>query len=74
MLGRAGKQLGHFGWIHEIACTSEGELYVAEILNWGVQKLILEPANRMRPHSQDWTQRERSVLALDFEEQSNSSH
>ncbi len=30
-----------FGWIHEIACPSENELYVAEILNWRVQKLIL---------------------------------
>jgi DNA-binding beta-propeller fold protein YncE len=45
MLGKAGKQLGQFGWIHAIACPSENELYVAEILNWRVQKLILEPAH-----------------------------
>jgi hypothetical protein len=45
MFGKAGKQLGQFGWIHEIACPSENELYVAEILNWRVQKLILEPAH-----------------------------
>jgi hypothetical protein len=44
MLGKSGKQLGQFGWIHEIACPSENELYVAEILNWRVQKLVLEPA------------------------------
>jgi hypothetical protein len=44
MLGKAGKQLGQFGWIHEIACPSESELYVSEILNWRVQKLILEPS------------------------------
>jgi DNA-binding beta-propeller fold protein YncE len=41
MLGRSGKQPGQFGWIHEIACPSESELYVAELLNWRVQKLIL---------------------------------
>src|ERR1700674_5714775 len=44
MLGKAGKQLGQFGWIHEIACPSENELYVAELLNGRVQKLMLEPA------------------------------
>jgi hypothetical protein len=43
MLGRAGKQPKQFGWIHEIACPSENELYVAEILNWRVQKLQLRP-------------------------------
>jgi hypothetical protein len=43
ILGKAGKQPGQFGWIHSIACPSENELYVAEILNWRVQKLILEP-------------------------------
>ena len=44
VLGQSGKQLKQFGWIHEIACPSENELYVAEILNWRVQKLILHPA------------------------------
>jgi len=43
MFGRAGKQLKEFGWIHAIACPSENTLYVAEILNWRVQKLILHP-------------------------------
>lgn len=43
MLGESGKQLKQFGWIHEIACPSENELYVAELLNWRVQKLILSP-------------------------------
>lgn len=42
-LGKSGKQLKQFGWIHEIACPSENELYVGELLNWRVQKLILEP-------------------------------
>ena len=42
-LGESGKQLKQFGWIHEIACPSENLLYVAELLNWRVQKLILKP-------------------------------
>src|SRR5437660_9436796 len=41
VLGGAGKQLKQFGWIHEIACPSENELYVGELLNWRVQKLLL---------------------------------
>ena len=44
VLGHAGRQLKQFGWIHEIACPSENELYVGELLNWRVQKLILEPS------------------------------
>jgi len=44
MLGESGKQPKQFGWIHQIACPSENELYVAELLNWRVQKLVLEPA------------------------------
>ncbi|HTT33045.1 MAG TPA: peptidyl-alpha-hydroxyglycine alpha-amidating lyase family protein [Candidatus Acidoferrum sp.] len=43
VFGKSGKQLGQFGWIHEIACPSENEIYVAEILNWRIQKLVLEP-------------------------------
>jgi len=42
-LGSSGKQLKQFGWIHEMACPSENVLFVAEILNWRVQKLILHP-------------------------------
>jgi DNA-binding beta-propeller fold protein YncE len=45
VLGKAGKQPGQFGWIHEIACPSENELYVAEILNWRVQKLVIGPVH-----------------------------
>jgi len=43
VLGESGKQLKQFGWIHEIACPSENVLYVAELLNWRIQKLILHP-------------------------------
>jgi hypothetical protein len=42
-LGSSGKNLGQFGWIHEIACPSENELYVGELLNWRLQKLVLHP-------------------------------
>ena len=45
MFGKSGKQLGQFGWIHEIACPSETELYVAELLNWRAQKILLEAAH-----------------------------
>jgi hypothetical protein len=43
MFGRSGRQPKQFGWIHEIACPSENEIYVAELLNWRVQKLTLHP-------------------------------
>ncbi|HEY9181620.1 MAG TPA: 6-bladed beta-propeller, partial [Gammaproteobacteria bacterium] len=41
--GGVGKTAGKFGWIHELACPSENELYVAELLNWRAQKLVLHP-------------------------------
>jgi streptogramin lyase len=44
VLGSSGRQLKEFGWIHEIACPSENTIFVAELLNWRVQKLILHPA------------------------------
>jgi DNA-binding beta-propeller fold protein YncE len=43
MLGQSGKQPKQFGWIHAMACPSENVLYVAELLNWRVQKLVLKP-------------------------------
>jgi DNA-binding beta-propeller fold protein YncE len=45
-VGKAGHQLKQFGWIHEIACPSENEIYVAELLNWRVQKLTLHPQQK----------------------------
>lgn len=41
VLGEAGKEPKQFGWVHEIACPTENELYVAELLNWRMQKLTL---------------------------------
>jgi DNA-binding beta-propeller fold protein YncE len=46
VLGETGKQLKQFGWIHEIACPSENVLFVAELLNWRVQKLVLHPTRQ----------------------------
>ena len=43
-IGEGGRQLKQFGWVHELACPSENTLYVAELLNWRVQKLTLHPA------------------------------
>jgi len=41
--GAGGKQLKEFGTIHQMDCRKDNELYVAEILNWRVQKLNLHP-------------------------------
>ena len=41
MLGTSGKQLGQFNWMHGIDCSQEGVLYIADLNNWRVQKLIL---------------------------------
>lgn len=43
VLGKSGRQLKEFGWIHQLACPSENEIYAAELLNWRVQKLVLHP-------------------------------
>jgi len=44
VLGKSGHLAKQFGWIHEIACPSENELYVGELLNWRMQKLTLKPS------------------------------
>jgi DNA-binding beta-propeller fold protein YncE len=44
-LGGSGKQLKQFGWIHELACPKENEIYAAELLNWRLQKLTLKPTD-----------------------------
>ena len=43
MLGESGHELGQFNWPHGLACPSENEVYVADMNNWRVQKLILHP-------------------------------
>jgi hypothetical protein len=44
--GTDGKQLKQFNWIHGMACPSENEVYVAELLTWRVQKLLLQPVGQ----------------------------
>ena len=43
MLGESGHEPGQFSWIHGLACPSEDVLYVADMNNWRVQKLMLHP-------------------------------
>jgi len=43
MLGSAGRELGKFNWLHGLAFPTENLLYVADLNNWRVQKLILHP-------------------------------
>src|SRR4030081_984527 len=44
MIGKSGHQLKQFGWIHEIACPSENEILVGELLNWRLQKITMKAA------------------------------
>jgi sugar lactone lactonase YvrE len=41
MLGSAGKRLGQFNWIHGLDCSQDDVLYVADLNNWRIQKLLL---------------------------------
>jgi DNA-binding beta-propeller fold protein YncE len=40
--GRAGKAFGEFGMVNAIDCRDPNTLYVAELMNWRVQKLTLK--------------------------------
>lgn len=42
--GMPGKMLGQFGWVHAMSCSTDNVLYTSELLNWRVQKLVLQPA------------------------------
>jgi hypothetical protein len=44
--GQPGRNLGEFGWIHAIACPSEDEIWVGELINWRVQKLVTKGKGR----------------------------
>jgi DNA-binding beta-propeller fold protein YncE len=41
-IGRAGKQFKEFGMVNEIDCRDPNTLYVADLMNWRVQKLSLK--------------------------------
>jgi DNA-binding beta-propeller fold protein YncE len=41
--GKAGKALKEFSTVHEIDCRNPNELFVSEITDWRVQKIVLRP-------------------------------
>jgi sugar lactone lactonase YvrE len=41
--GESGRQAGQFNWAHGVACRSDDTIYVADMNNWRVAKLILQP-------------------------------
>jgi hypothetical protein len=40
--GRAGKLVNEFGTVHEIDCRNPNEIFVGELINWRVQKVMLK--------------------------------
>ena len=44
--GESGRQLGQFNWAHGVSCRSDDELYIADLNNWRVQKILLNPGRR----------------------------
>jgi uncharacterized protein YjiK len=42
MLGLSGHDVGQFNWIHGIACPDENTLYIADMNNWRVQKILIK--------------------------------
>ena len=45
-LGESGRGPGQFNWLHGISCRDENVLYVADMNNWRVQKLLLNQTAR----------------------------
>lgn len=43
MLGQSGHDIGQFNWPHGLACVNENTVYVADMNNWRVQKIVLKP-------------------------------
>ena len=41
MFGESGRRLGQFNWAHGLSCRSEDTIYVADLNNWRVQKMLL---------------------------------
>lgn len=41
--GESGRGIGQFNWAHGLACPSENELYVADMNNWRIVKLVVNP-------------------------------
>jgi hypothetical protein len=38
--GESGHELGELNWAHGLACPSEDLIYIADMNNWRVQKLV----------------------------------
>ena len=49
MFGESGRQLGQFNWVHGISCRSEDTLYIADMNNWRVQKVLLNQTKTSSP-------------------------
>lgn len=43
MFGESGRGEKQFNWIHGIACPSEDVLFIADMNNWTVKKVLLKP-------------------------------
>ena len=41
-IGSPGKGIGEFGWAHGIDIDKEGNIFVSEILNWRIQKILVK--------------------------------
>ena len=50
MFGESGRDTRQFNWIHGLACPSEDLLYVADMNNWRVQRIVLHP-DRIRSNT-----------------------
>ena len=44
MLGISGHEMGQFNWPHGLACPNENTVYVADMNNWRVQKILIKGA------------------------------
>jgi hypothetical protein len=40
--GESGHELGELNWAHGLACPSEDLIYIADMNNWRVQKLVIK--------------------------------
>jgi hypothetical protein len=45
--GISGHEIGQFSWTHGLACPNENTLYVADMNNWRVQKIVIHPDKQM---------------------------
>ena len=43
--GESGRQQGQFNWAHALACRSDDTIFVADMNNWRVVKLVPQEGN-----------------------------